>query len=167
MSRGTDEKKKTIPTESGKPHGVPISTEDEKDVQGLYERIRSGKAQLVSPEGKVNHLPGSLYSFLIELLAILKDRQCVTIIEDHAKMTTVEAASLLGVSRQFLVNLLERHEIPHHMVGTHRRIYAKDVLEYKAHRDSARRTALRELAKAEMEDGLYDRPYDEPADAGS
>ncbi len=33
---------------------------------------------------------------------------------------------MLGVSRQFLIKLLERDEIPHHMVGTHRRIYVRD-----------------------------------------
>jgi excisionase family DNA binding protein len=38
----------------------------------------------------------------------------------------VKAVAMLAVSRQFLVNLLEKGEIPYHMVGTHRRIYALD-----------------------------------------
>jgi excisionase family DNA binding protein len=63
---------------------------------------------------------------------------------------------MLGVSRQFLIRLLERGEIPHHMVGTHRRIYVRDLLAYKVKRDSKRRQVLDELTHAEAEDGLYD-----------
>lgn len=52
--------------------------------------------------------------------------------------------------------MLERDEIPHHMVGTHWRIYVRDLLAYRAKRDSKRRQALDELTRAEAEDGLYD-----------
>jgi len=63
---------------------------------------------------------------------------------------------MLGVSRQFLIKVLERDEIPHHMVGTHRRVYVRDLLAYKAKRDSKRRKILDDLTRAEAEDGLYD-----------
>ncbi len=82
--------------------------------------------------------------------------ESVAIIQNDAQLTTVEAARMLGVSRQFLVNLLERDEIPYHMVGTHRRIYVRDLLVYKAKRDFKRRQVLDELTRAEAEDGLYD-----------
>ena len=63
---------------------------------------------------------------------------------------------MLGVSRQFLVKVLERGGIPHHMVGTHRRVYVRDLLAYKARRDSKRRQILNDLTHAEAQDGLYD-----------
>jgi excisionase family DNA binding protein len=63
----------------------------------------------------------------------------VNLLKDEVSLTTVEAARMLGVSRQFLVQLLEQNEIPFHMVGTHRRVYARDVLGFKGKRDSARR----------------------------
>ena len=47
--------------------------------------------------------------------------------------------------------------IPFHMVGTHRRLYARDVLAYKARRDSARRSTLDDLASEEMKEGIYGR----------
>jgi excisionase family DNA binding protein len=68
---------------------------------------------------------------------------------------------MLGMSRQFLVRLLEKGEIPFHMVGTHRRMYARDVLAYRAKRDLSRRKILDDLARAEYEEGLYDQVPDE------
>ena len=72
---------------------------------------------------------------------------------------------MLGVSRQFLIKVLERDEVPHHMVGTHRRIYVRDLLAYKAKRDSKRRQILNDLTREEAEDGLYDlEPLDDRAE---
>jgi excisionase family DNA binding protein len=98
---------------------------------------------------------------LCRLLADLKAGHSVTILQSNADLTTVEAAKLLGVSRQFLIGLLEKNEIPYHMVGTHRRLYAREVLAYKAKRDTARRKTLDDLARAEYEQGTYDRVPDD------
>jgi excisionase family DNA binding protein len=132
-------------------------------VEQLYEAIRRGKAKLVGPDGEVRILPDSLHSFLVTLIGLMSQGKCVYIVQNESKLTTVEAATMLGVSRQFLVNLLERGAIPHHMVGSHRRMYAQDVLHYKAKRDTQRRKALDDLAKAEAAEGIYDRvPPSEP-----
>lgn len=142
--------------------GIPISEQDQKEIFDLYSRIRAAEAKLVGPDGKSQVLPPNLYSFLCQLLGELKAGKSVTILQNNAELTTVEAAKLLSVSRQFLIQLLEQNQIPFHMVGTHRRLYARDVLAYKARRDSARRTVLDDLARSEMEEGLYDRvPLDD------
>lgn len=107
-------------------------------------------------------LPASLHDFLVELVGHLSQGHSVSIVQSEAKLSTVDAATLLGTSRQFLVSILERGEIPHHKVGTHRRIYARDLFQYKMKRDSARRSAVRDLARAEVKEGLYDH---EPKDA--
>lgn len=136
---------------------LPIPERDQRDVLSLYEAFRMGKAKLVGPDGEVNHLPDSLSSFLLELIGRLNAGHCVYLVRDQAKFTTVEAATMLGVSRQFLVNLLEKGEIPYHMVGSHRRIYAQDVIGYKTKRDSSRRKILADLVTAEVDEGLYDK----------
>src|SRR5580658_3770570 len=143
------------PTDTGL--RVPVSDTDRREIEQLYLAFRKGKAKLVGPNGEARLLPDSLYSFLVELIGLLNEGKSVMIVQNQAKLTTMEASSLLGVSRQFLVNLLEKGEIPYHMVGTHRRIYAQDLFQYRAVRDVDRHKLLRDLAVAEAEDGLYDR----------
>lgn len=151
---------------SGEETRVPlaISERDQKQVVELYQKIQRSRAKLVGPDGKTQSLPVSLYEFLVKLIADLGEGQSVAIVQNDAQLTTVEAARTLGVSRQFLVKVLERDEIPHHMVGTHRRVYVRDLLAYKAKRDSKRRQILDDLTRAEAEDGLYDlEPPDDRA----
>lgn len=148
----------------GKDTETPASIlqEDGREIRKLYDAMRKGKAKLVGPNGEARVLPGSLYEFLVELIALLNEGKCVSIIQHQAQLTTVEASSMLGVSRQFLVGLLEKGEIPYHMVGTHRRIYAHHVMQFKAKRDQARRKTLSQLVEAEVAEGLYSRvPSDE------
>jgi excisionase family DNA binding protein len=118
---------------------------------------------LVSPGGDVQTLPPSLHDFLMNLAGRLNEGQSVSIVQDDDTLTTTEAAATLGTSRQFLVNLLEQGVIAYHKVGSHRRIYSRDLFEYKTKRDLSRRAVLRDLARAEVEEGLYDRV---PTDAG-
>ena len=136
---------------------VPISGKDQREIADLYEKLRTADAKLVGPDGKTQILPSTLYSFLCTLLADLKAGHSVTILQSNASLTTVEASKLLGMSRQFLIGLLEKKELPCHMVGTHRRMYARDVLAYKAKRDAARSKTLNDLARAEAEEGIYDK----------
>jgi excisionase family DNA binding protein len=141
---------------------VAISGKDQREIQDIYQKLRTAEAKLVGPDGRTQVLPSTLYSFLCRLLSELKAGQSVTILQSNADLTTVEASKLLGMSRQFLIGLLENSEIPYHMVGTHRRLYARDVLAYKAKRDTARRKSLDDLARVEHEEGLYDRVPDDP-----
>jgi excisionase family DNA binding protein len=53
-------------------------------------------------------------------------------------VTTVEAASILNVSRPYLIKLLDEKAIPHRLVGKHRRILIDDVMACKERIDAAR-----------------------------
>jgi excisionase family DNA binding protein len=137
--------------------GEAFATEHEqKKMHDVYSEIRAAEVRLVRPDGTVKPLPKNLQSFLEELLDELNAGNSVTIQRQDATLTTAQAARMLSVSRQFLVQLLEQDQIPFHMVGTHRRVYERDLLAYRTKRDANRRKILDELVQAEMEEGIYD-----------
>ena len=142
--------------------GRLIPEQDQRDLHELYSKLRAAETKLVGTDGKIQVLPGNLYLFLCQILAELKNGNSVTILQSDATLTTVEGAKLLGVSRQFLIQEIEKNRIPHHMVGTHRRLYARDVLVYKSNRDTSRRKHLDDLALAEFEEGLYKKALNDP-----
>jgi excisionase family DNA binding protein len=95
------------------------------------------------------------------LLADLRAGNSVTILQSRHELTTIEASKILGMSRQFLVQLLEKGEIPFHKIGTHRRLYVRDVMAYKARRDTSRHKTLNDLAKREFNKGDYGKVPDD------
>ncbi len=66
--------------------------------------------------------------------------------QDEA-LTTQSAANYLGVSRPFLVKILDEGRIPHHKTGSHRRIRFADIAAYAHKRDSERRAILDEMTR--------------------
>ena len=138
-----------------------VSIQEQRDILSVYAKLREVEARLIGPDGKTETLPNNLYSFLLRLLADLHAGDPITILQSRHELTTVEAGKIVGVSRQFLVQLLEKGEISFHMVGTHRRIYVRDVLAYKVKRDASRRKTLDDLAKHEYAEGTYDRIPDD------
>ncbi len=89
--------------------------------------------------------PG-LSALLMDLLRHLGKGDAVTLVPVSQMLTTQQAADILNVSRPFLISLLEKRDIPHVLVGRHRRIKAEDLFAYKRGRDTERSDALGELA---------------------
>lgn len=140
---------------------VDISAKEQKEIVDIYAKLREAEAKLIGPDGRTEILPNNLYSFLLRLLADLRAGHSVTILQSRHQLTTVEASKILGMSRQFLIQLLEKGKIPFHLVGTHRRMYVRDVIAYKAKRDMERRETLNDLAKGEFAKGDYDKVPDD------
>lgn len=132
-------------------------------IQELYRLFLLEKAPaLVGPDHEAIPIPESIYTILLQVITYMKQGKGVSVIPVMRELTTQGAANMLGVSRPFLIGLLNASEIPFHMVGTHRRIYLKDLLEYRDHRDAERKRILSALAKRDMEDGTYDTIYVPP-----
>ena len=133
-----------------------IPADDRREIEEIYEKLKGRSAQLIGPDGETRHLPNSVHGFLVDVLNAISVDDSLLIIPNNSKLTTVQAAKILGVSRQFFVDLLETGQIPFHKVGTHRRVYAKDLFRYKVKRDGVRRQAIRDMAAAEVQAGTYD-----------
>ncbi len=60
------------------------------------------------------------------------------------------------MSRPYLIRLLDADAMPYTLVGKHRRIALRDVLDYAKRRAEARRGTLDKMARDAFEAGLYD-----------
>lgn len=142
------------------PSPLPSETESEiarassRDLAVVLDtRAETRRLDFMDDNGETHSLtlPTSALRLLVEVLAEIGEGNAVSIIPIHAELTTQEAADILNVSRPYLVQLLEKGEIPFRKVNTHRRVLYRDVVEYKARIDADRRKALEELAAEAQE----------------
>ena len=99
---------------------------------------RDGVLSVRLADGDMVELPPALARVVAAALAEVAGGHAVELRPVEEEMATQAAADLLGVSRPFLVRLLDDGEIPSWKVGTHRRVRRADVL---AHRAAMRETA--------------------------
>jgi excisionase family DNA binding protein len=113
----------------------------------LRTRAETQQIDLRDDSGAVRtvRIPTSALRLLLDVLTEIGQGNAVSIIPIHAELTSQEAADVLNVSRPFLVQLLEKGDIPFHKTGTHRRVRYQDVIAYKERIDAQRRKALDEL----------------------
>ena len=109
------------------------------------------------PDGTAVPLPPSLVEVLRSSAHELADGHAVTVLPSDVTLTPAEAGELLGLSRPYVVRLLDQEEIPFERVprSRHRRVRLSDVLAFQARREQ-RRTGRRRVADAIEASGL---PY--------
>jgi excisionase family DNA binding protein len=137
----------------------PRDTES-AEINELYQLfLREKTPALIGPSGESIPIPESIYDILLRVIGYMSQGKGVSVIPVMQELTTQHAANMLGVSRPFFVGLLNAGEIPFHKTGTHRRVYLKDLLDYRSRRDQDRKRTLTELAKQDLEEGTYDPIY--------
>lgn len=116
-------------------------------IEDLFDRREPWVLTLAGPNGEYVTLPDSLQQMVRQLVSVLSRGETVSIVPVHKDLTTQQSADLLNVSRQYLVRLLDRGDIPFHRVGTHRRVAFAELLTYKQHQDTERQRGMNELTR--------------------
>lgn len=87
-------------------------------------------------------LPRSVHQALTKVVAALHAGKAVTIAPQTMKLTTQQAADLLGVSRPTVVRLITDGALPAERIGNRHRLLLDDVLSYREQRRSRQYEAL-------------------------
>ncbi len=133
----------SLPTEQD----IRVATETSRKLAKLISKDSIMRLQMADKNGEILEIPASVAHMLLDMLEQTANGKAITLIPFNAEMTTQQAADFLNVSRPFLIQLLDKKQIPFFKIGTHRRIHFEDVLNYKTAIDNKRKDTLNELAK--------------------
>lgn len=124
---------------------IDLFKESSRRLAALGERELS--VTITDADKPVNvRLPAVVVRLLNDILGQMAAGNAVTLMPVHAELTTQQAAELLGVSRPFVVQLIESRKLPCRRIGTHRRIMFKDLMAYREQSNRERQSVLDELA---------------------
>ena len=101
-------------------------------------------------------LPTEALDLVARMLQQLSEGRKITLLPTGGELTTRQAAEILGVSRPYLVALLDAGEMPFHKIGTHRRVRYADLDAYREGKREAGFVALAQLTATNEALGLYD-----------
>jgi excisionase family DNA binding protein len=127
---------------------------DQESVAAL-SRIRADATWLLVRQGEGEELdeefrvPRMLVEVLMASAEELAEGHAVTVLASEVLLTPAEAGELLGLSRPFVVRLMDSGQLPaQHLPGsTHRVAKLADVLEFQTRRER-RRVGRRQVADA-------------------
>ena len=138
----------------------------EEEVAGRFADIvnaassKEAAPRLVVGDKAVELTPG-MADVLVRVAQAMQQGLAVTVAPQNTRLTTQEAADMLGISRSTLVRMLEAGEIPFERIRRHRRLYLSDVLEYRERQRRASDEALSDMVADAQAMGAYD---DDPAE---
>ena len=139
----------------GIPPSYTVSGADRERLASAFTDPDSARPVSILTGDGVFELPPAAADAVRQLLVDLASGASVHVLAENIELTTQEAANVLGISRTYLVRLIDQGAITAHLVGTHRRVRVADVLAYQARRDDR----LRAVASVTDEDAAAGIPY--------
>ena len=107
-----------------------------------------------SGEPTAAELPQLAVQLLADLLNKLGQGHAVAVETVEADLSLGQAAGVLSVDRQYLMDLLDKGEIPYRKVGNRRQISLTALLDFKRRDDDYRREIARQLTEEAEHIGL-------------
>lgn len=148
---------RTVGQVTPEPRDIKFAHEALPLIKGYLARHHEeGVVRLVVDDDhdEVLEVPRGALELMARILTHMAAGEGVSIVPSHAELTTQQAATMLNVSRPFLIGLLEAGEIEYRTVGTHRRVKAESLQAYLRNDDARRRDAADELSAMNQEMGL-------------
>lgn len=132
-----------------------LAPEEQSRIDSLVRR--EVRPVLLTEGGDVVELPKALNDLFVAVVEAMKRKEAVFLMHESETFTTQAAANFLGVSRQYVVRLLESGAVPFHHVGTHRRVCFKDLVRFQQERSRKRRAALDRMTEEMVQADVFDR----------
>lgn len=138
------------------PHSISATEMD------VLLRLASGEARayIHDASGSQVDFPENLISVLATVVKAMHQDDELLLLSRHRVMTTQEAADFVGVSRQYMVRLMDSGVIPCDRTGKHRRARLSNVVAYQQVRAATRKAAMDSMTDMMVEAGVYDHFYD-------
>lgn len=141
------------------PHAVE-AVHDSTALSSLREiaELLDGALQppVLATDGQLIALPPEVVEAFQDLLHRFARGESVVIGSTSSLLTTSQVADLLGVSRTFVIQLIDAGKLSVEYRGTHRRVALGDAVRYLENAKRARRAALDEIAELNARTGGYD-----------
>jgi excisionase family DNA binding protein len=134
----------------------PSDVHAREELAEIAELVSTVVPELLGHDGRRVALSGPVRDVLVRVVTALQAGQAVTVGPFPTRLTTQQAADLLGVSRPTLVKMLDDGKIAYERPGEHRRLRLEDVLAYRARRRVEREQAMTVLVRQTEDLGLYD-----------
>lgn len=136
------------------PEESELARESSRLLAACIGRGKTARLRVIDNDGEIE-VPVQALRMLVVILNNMAAGNAVSLVPIHAELTTQQTADFLSVSRPHVVDLLERGELPHHKVGTHRRAYFRDLMAFKNAQLVQSKARLTELARDAQEQGFY------------
>lgn len=136
------------------PEETKLARDSSRLLAACIGRGPTARLRVIDADGEIE-VPVRALRMLVDILDNMAAGNALSLVPIHAELTTQQTADFLNVSRPYVVGLLERGELEHHMVGTHRRVYFRDLMDYKNAQIAQSKARLAELAREAQEQDFY------------
>jgi excisionase family DNA binding protein len=157
----------TLPTDDQRSSETVLPPQDAAQVESVTEFLAAHRSEavLTAPDGTSARIPREVFEVLVRVAGAMAQGEAVTVAPVAMRLTTSQAAGLLGVSRPTLIRLLEDGAIPYEQPRRHRILRLDDVLVFQRRRRAEQRALLAEATRQAAADGLYTDGAEDYADA--
>lgn len=132
------------------------SSENDREVYARLAHLPDmATARMLGPNDEEIVIPHHLYYLIRKLAHLLANEKIVIVTATDKDLTTQQAADILGVSRPYLVRLLESGQIPFTKVNMHRRVRYANLIEYQERQHREARQHLAALTQLNEKMGFY------------